>query len=382
MSHAAAKFFLRLCQYLSCDLSTWRILSSRHWASAGPGKIIKTKADFQMTDYLPKTAALADKLCVIRSMTGKIGEHVQAQYYMDTAYKKSNTIYHPRIGAWAQHYLGQSHKTLPSTVCINSPAGHGNGFMSSTFSPLPIRDAEAGLQHAKSSEGMDELERQLSLLNRLDRGFRERYPDEQIAAYTNYYDNAVQLMKGGDTAAFDLTQEPAAMRETYGASKFGQGCLLARRLIEAGVRYVEVVSDNICDMHQNLDSGMEDQAPPFDQAYAALIADLEQRGLLKDTLIVLATEFGRKPQWSGSGRGHYPLAFSSVLCGAGVKRGMVYGATDALGAQVTKDPVTAEIFNATIGWALGLPIEQEIISDSGRPFTVGNKAKPITGVFS
>jgi uncharacterized protein (DUF1501 family) len=171
------------------------------------------------------------------------------------------------------------------------------------------------------------------------------------------------------------------MRERYGSSKFGQGCLLARRLVETGVRYVEVATDG-WDMHNNLQSDMEDLSPSFDQAYAALISDLDQRGMLDSTLVVLATEFGRKPQYSGNGRGHYPICFCSVLAGGGVKRGYVYGSSDKEGAY-PDNPVTVHDLHATIGWAAGLPLKKEVISSSGRPFVVGGtKAKPVHGVFA
>ena len=171
------------------------------------------------------------------------------------------------------------------------------------------------------------------------------------------------------------------MREKYGLSKFGQGCLLARRLVETGVRYVEVATDG-WDMHNNLQSEMEDLSPSFDQAYAALITDLDNRGLLDSTLVVLATEFGRKPQFNGNGRGHYPICFSSVLAGGGVKRGYGYGSSDKKGAY-PENPVTVHDLHATIGWATGLPLKKEVLSSSGRPFFVGgSSAKPVNGLFA
>ena len=136
------------------------------------------------------------------------------------------------------------------------------------------------------------------------------------------------------------------------------------------------------DMHNNLEGEMEDLSPSFDQAYAALISDLDDRGMLDGTLVVLATEFGRKPQFNGNGRGHYPICFSSVLAGGGVKRGFVYGSSDKEGAY-PDNPVTVHDLHATIGWAAGLPLEKVFHTGTGRPFVVGGtKAKPVQGVFA
>lgn len=137
------------------------------------------------------------------------------------------------LGAWAQNYLGPSHKTLPSSVCINRNSDHGNGFFPATFSPLPIQDPDVGLQNSVPPAGISTIEKRIELVNHLDGAFRARYPDENVAAYNDFYDNTLTLMKSADLKAFSLASEPANLRESYGRSKFGQGCLLARRLVEA-----------------------------------------------------------------------------------------------------------------------------------------------------
>ncbi len=350
-------------------------------ASKGPKGALATKADFQVSEYLPKTAAVADKIAIVRSMTAKIGVHAAAQYFMRTGYEQRGTVRHPNLGAWAQHYLGPSHKTLPSSVCINRNSDHGNGIFPATFTPLPILDPDAGLQHAAAPGGLDVTQKKLAVMDQLDRTFRERYPDENVKAYSDFYENTMTLLKSSDLKIFDLAAEPAPLRDSYGRSKFGQGCLLARRLVEGGVRFIEVVSGG-WDMHTGLDDRMEELGGEFDQAFAALLGDLDSRGLLKSTLVVVATEFGRKPEFTGGGRGHYPKVFSTVLAGAGVKRGYVHGASDAKGAEVAEKDVTVGDFHATIGWAAGLPLEQPALSPSGRPFTVGNKGKPVMDVFA
>jgi hypothetical protein len=344
--------------------------------SKGPADAIKTSADYQVTSYLPNTAKVADKLCVIRSMTAKVGVHESARYLMRTGYEKRGTIVHPTLGAWAQHYLGASHPTLPSSVCVNRNSNSGNGFFPATMSPLPILDPDDGLKNSTSSADAARQEKRLALLAELDGKFAQAQKAPAVSAYDEFYQSTLRLMKGKDLEVFDLAKESADLRAKYGQNRFGQGCLLARRLVEGGVRYIEVESGG-WDMHKDIEGGMEDRGAEFDTAFAALISDLSARGLLETTLVVVATEFGRKPQFDGSGRGHHPLAFCSVLAGAGVKRGTTYGASDAQGGRVESNPVTVGDLHATIGWAAGLPIDKEAISSSGRPFTVGNKGKPL-----
>lgn len=347
----------------------------------GPGDTLSTKTDFQVTNYLEKTAKIADQISLIRSMTAKVGVHGPAQYFMRTAFTERNTIKHPNLGAWAQHFLGPSHDTLPSSACINQGPRYGNGFFAPAFSPIPILDPQTGLENIKSKSRPIELKRNLDLASQLSAGFLEKFQDSNVSAYRDFYDQTMRMLRSEDLDAFDLSKENKQTRERYGDSRFGQGCLLARRLVETGIRFVEVTSDG-WDMHKDLKGEMEDICPPFDHAYAALIADLKERGLLDTTLVVLATEFGRKPKYEGDGRGHYPLCFTCGLAGAGVKRGFVYGASDAAGAQPDQ-PVTVGDFHATIGWAAGLPIEKEAVTSSGRPFRIGgSKAKPILEMFA
>ena len=314
-------------------------------------------------------------------MTAKIGVHGPAQYFMRTAFAQRNTIKHPNLGAWSQHYLGSSHDTLPSSACINTSPKQGNGFFPTAYSPIPILDPNTGLRNIATRGGSDALGKKLQLSEKLSSFFSARYKDDNVKSYREFYDNTLRLLKSKDLDSFDISKEDNSTREKYGLNKFGQGCLLARRLVETGVRFVEVATDG-WDMHNNLESEMEDLSPPFDQAYAALISDLDDRGLLDETLVVLATEFGRKPQYNGNGRGHYPICYSSVLAGGGVKKGYVYGSSDKDGA-LPNDPVTVPDFHATIGWAAGLPLKEKFQTSSGRPFVVGgDRAKPVLDLFA
>ena len=226
-------------------------------------------------------------------------------------------------------------------------------------------------------------DRRQQLLAKMNTEFAERFDQKDVRAYADMYEQAVTLMTSSELAAFDLTQEPDEIREAYGDNRFGQGCLLARRLVEHGVRFIEVVNGGWDTHDQNFDR-MEDLCPPLDRALASLLADLEARGLLDDTLVVLATEFGRSPTIvSGrNGRNHYPKAFSGLLAGGGVRGGTVWGRTDKEGREIVENPVTVPEFNATIAHAVGLPADHIVYSPSRRPFTIANKGQPVTEVFA
>lgn len=356
-------------------------LDPKEGKSKGPAKTINTAADFQVTSFFPKLATVADRISVIRSMTAKVGVHKPAKYIMRTAYEARGTIDHPNLGAWGLHYLGRSSETLPSNVCVSRRSDQGNGFFPSSYAPLAIGDPNLGLSNVEAIGSNRKLDKRLSLLNGLDGGFRKKFDDMKVNSYNGFYDDALALMKSKDLEAFDLSPEPQTVRDAYGNNSFGQGCLLARRLVESGVRFIEVSHDG-WDHHKALADEMGDVAPVFDQAFATLITDLEQRGMLDSTLVVVATEFGRKPDYNGDGRSHHPVCFSTVLAGGGVKSGFVYGRSDELGHYVDQDEVSVGAFHASIGYAAGMNIKEPAISPSGRPMTVGDGEKPIMELFA
>ncbi len=349
----------------------------------GPKDPINTKAGYQLGGCLPTLAAdHSDKLAIIRSMSSKTGVHASGQYLMRTGYEQRGTIKHPTIGAWAQDLLGPSSENLPSSVCINRGPDAGNGFFAAGYAPLPIHDPDAGLQYASGDASPDLLNKRLALLNKLDGSFRAKFQDINLKSYSDFYDNTLKLMSSTDLAAFKLSEESDDLREKYGRNKFGQGCLLARRLIENKVRFVEVAYGS-WDMHNDIDDGLDEKGAELDQGLSALLGDLKSRGMLASTLVVLCSEFGRTPKInSRSGRDHYPKAFSTLLAGAGIKGGTIYGSTDKTGSEVADKQATIQDFHTSIGHALGLNVDQVIMSPSGRPFTVGDKGHVIKELFA
>lgn len=351
--------------------------------SKGARDPIQTKADYQLGGYLPTLARdHADKLAIIRSMSSKTGVHASGQYLMRTGYEQRGTIKHPVLGAWAQELLGKSSKTLPSSVCINRGPEHGNGFFSAAFSPLPIHDPEAGLQYSTFAAADDVMSRRLALLNKIDAPFRSKFQDTNLKAYSDFYDDTLKLLSSDDLNAFKLTDEKDAEREKYGLNKFGQGCMLARRLVEHGVRFIEVTQGG-WDMHNDIDDGMEENGTIIDTAISALLSDLKERGLLASTLVVLCSEFGRGPTInSRSGRDHHPKVFSTMLAGGPVRGGTIHGASDKEGASVADKQASIQDFHSTIGHAMGMDVNQVVMSPSNRPFTVGDKGQVIPEVLA
>ncbi|NBR87732.1 MAG: DUF1501 domain-containing protein [Verrucomicrobia bacterium] len=353
----------------------------------GPTKTIKSSADgVLLGEYLPRTAKQMHHGTVVRSLTSTQGAHEQGNYFMHTSYQLRGTINHPSLGAWLQHFRGVGNPTLPGSVYVGNASRHpGAGFFSPELAPLFVNNPENGLKDIELQRGLtkDAHSARMKLAGELDADFVRTFGKQRnVAAHSGAYDGAYRMMASADIVAFDLTQEKAELRDAYGRDPFGQGCLLARRLVERGVRFVEV-SLHGWDTHSNNFTATPDLCEKLDRGLATLVNDLHGRGMLRDTLVVVTTEFGRSPKINGSlGRDHYPKAFSAALFGGGVKGGFVFGATNPTAEIVKDDEISIPDFNATIGHALGLPVDEVVVAPNGRPFKLADKGKPVTGVFA
>jgi hypothetical protein len=349
---------------------------------AGPTRTIKTSADgIQLGEYLPRTAKVMNHATVVRSITSTQGAHEQGNYFMHTSYQLRGTISHPAMGAWLSHFRGPGNPTLPASVYVGNASRHpGAGFFPPQHTPLFVNNPENGLKDIRLQQDLtaDRHAARMQLAGDLDSEFLQQFGKHRnVSAHGNAYDGAYRMMASKDIAAFDLTAEKPETRDAYGRDAFGQGCLLARRLVERGVRFVEV-SLHGWDTHANNFTTTPDLCDKLDRGLGTLVADLHDRGILKDTLVVVATEFGRTPRINTSlGRDHYPKAFSSALFGGGVKGGFVYGQTDKTGENVADAECTIPDFNATIGKALGLPVDEVVIAPNGRPFKLADKGSPL-----
>jgi hypothetical protein len=352
--------------------------------TAGPTKPIKTSADgVRISEYLPLTAQQMHLGTVINSLTSTQGAHEQGNYMMHTSYELRGTIRHPAMGAWLNVFQGGGNSTLPNFVFVGNDSRHpGAGFFPAAHSPLYVNNPENGLKNVRPSVPEDRFMKRMKLADELDKDFRATFAHRNVKAYADMYDDAMAMMKSEDLKAFDLTQEAPDVRAAYGKEPFGQGCLLARRLVERGVRFVEVALGG-WDTHNANFVRVPELCDVLDKALATLISDLNSRGLLEDTLVVLTSEFGRTPDINQNvGRDHYPKAFSAVMFGGGVKGGYVYGRTDKEGREVVENKVKIQDLNASIAYALGLPLDQIVFSPSKRPFTIADKGQPVVDLFA
>src|SRR5262245_6333456 len=302
------------------------------WMQGGPSQAhtfdVKPGGDFkpiqtripgiQFSEHLPKVAAIAQDLAVLRSMSTGDGNHQTATYLMHTGFRKgTGGVVHPSLGAMVAADLGQPEFDLPNFVAVGNTLGPG--YLGPKHAPLIVREIGKSLPDLQPAPGVTDFDERASLGEELDRAFLTDYGAASARSHATGFQRALRLMKSSRTKAFELDQEPPKSRELYGTGRFAQGCLLARRLVEAGVPFVEVALQG-WDTHNNTPSRIRTLSQQLDQPMAALITDLKDRGLLDSTLVVWMGEFGRTP---GHGRNHFAKAWTTVMAGAGIKAGQV-----------------------------------------------------------
>jgi hypothetical protein len=362
------------------------------WMAGGPAQShtfdVKPGSDFKaistavpsirISEYLPKIAAQMKDLVLLRGMKTGDGNHQTATYLMHTGFRKgSGGLIHPSLGAMVAADLGKPDFELPNFVAVGNSLGAG--YLGPKYAPLIIRDLSRGLPDLKPTTADGGTADRASLVEELDQAFLNDYGANSTRAHLTGFKRAVQLMNSPATKAFELANEPAKYRDAYGSSRFGQGCLLARRLVEAGVSFVEVALPG-WDTHNNTPQRIKTLSEQLDGPMATLIGDLKERGRLQDTLVIWMGEFGRSP---GHGKNHYARAWTTVLAGAGLKVGQVVGHTDAKGNDVASVPVAAPDFMATLCRALGIDHTKTYMARGGRPMhKVAKEAKVVKQVFA
>lgn len=347
----------------------------------GPTRAIPTSvAGIQVAEHWVKTAPLVNELSIIRSMTSKEGNHGRATYLLHTSYPPSGGITHPGFGSIVAKEIGPDDFDLPSFVSI-SGASVGPSFLGVRHAPFVITDPTRAPDNLPSPVASARLERRLDLMKELEDPLAQGPAASLVKDHQTLYKQTAQMVLSPKTKAFDLDAESDRLREGYGKSAFGQGCLMARRLIEEGVTFVEVQSSG-WDTHSNELTTLKKLIPPVDQGMAALLTDLKQRGLLEKTLVIWMGEFGRMPRVNlTAGRDHYPQAFNVAMAGRGVKGGQVIGATDKLGVEVIERPVTVADLFCTYYKALGINPRKENQSNVGRPLRIVEFGQVVTEVF-
>ncbi len=343
----------------------------------------KTKLDGVLfSEYLPKTAQVADKLTVCRSMTHGEAAHERGTHNMFTGYRPSPAIVFPSFGSIVSHELGVRNN-LPPYVCVPSqPTTYaGSGYLSSAYAPFSLgadpANGNFSVQDLTLPGGVDgkRFDTRKTMLEAVNEHFAQKEKADGLVAMDTFYQRAYSLISSEKAReAFNINAEPAKVRDEYGRNAAGQRMLLARRLVAAGVRFVSLTYGG-WDMHVGIKPGMAGQLPVFDQAFAALIGDLDRSGLLKSTLVMVSSEFGRTPKINGTaGRDHWPKVFSVVLAGGGTKAGFVYGTSDATATEPENDPLTVEDLAATVYHLLGINHEKKLMSPGNRPIDIVREA--------
>jgi hypothetical protein len=347
----------------------------------GPYTPIKTSIPGEYVGQQFKNISkIMNKLTVVRSMTHGEAAHERGTHNMFTGYRPSPAIKFPSFGSVISHEQG-SRNNLPPYVAVPNMVApdQGTGYMSSAFGPFALgsdpADKGFSVRDLLSPKDIDEkrFDRRRSLLGTVDDHFRSLEKADSINAMNSFYQAAYGLLSSTQAReAFDLNKESNKLRDEYGRNTAGQRFLLARRLVESGVRMVSV-NYGSWDHHSNIKSAFDGQAPNFDQAFARLITDLSDRGMLKKTLVMVSSEFGRTPKINGTnGRDHWPRVFSVALAGGGVKEGYIHGASDALGGEPDRDAVGPEDLARTMYRLLGINSEKRIVADGGRPIDIVN----------
>ena len=353
-------------------------------ATGGPFKAIATRSPaIRLSQHLPHIAEQADKLAVVRALGSKEGNHQRAQYLLHTGYSPNPTVVHPALGAWASKRLGDVDADLPSFISLGGPSAQA-GILGVENGPFVVQRGGGIPDNVGRATGVSDgrFARRAAGLDVIEQHFASQTSDPMVAGRRAVYAKAMRLMHSPRVSAFDLSSEPTALKTAYGDSDFGRGCLTARRLVESGVKLVEVVLDG-WDTHQNNFERVKDLSAQLDPAMGTLIHDLSQRGLLASTLVVCIGDFGRTPKINGNdGRDHFPQASFAALAGGGVRGGIVHGETDADGSKVVRDPMSVPNLFATMATLLGIPLDFEAVAPSGRPIKVTDHGTPVPALIS
>ena len=345
----------------------------------GPLGTVDTKIPgVKFSQNLAQTAQIADKLTIVRGMTHGEAAHERGTHNMFTGYRPSPAIQYPSIGSVISHELG-SRNNLPPYVCVPNVPNEfaGTGYLSTAFGPFSLGADPANkgfkVRDLNMREGItpERFDRRRNILGTVDEHFRSLEKSDAISAMDSFYQAAYSLVSSKEArAAFDLSAEPEAVKKEYGENEAGQRMLMARRLVEGGVRLVSLTYGG-WDMHSNIANGMNGSLPKFDQAFAALIRDLDRRGMLDKTLVMVSSEFGRTPKINkDAGRDHWPRVFSVAFAGGGFKRGYIHGSSDPTGGEPDNDPLTVENMAATVYRCLGINSDKRLMAAGNRPIDI------------
>ena len=346
--------------------------------TGGPFQPISTKGNMQINQHLPMLADHMDKLSVVRSMSTREADHTRGRYYMHTAYVPNPNIEHPSYGSVIAHETQESTKDLdiPPFVSIGG-SSQGPGFLGMAYAPFQV-GSNGQVRNLQMPVDDRRMAGRLAMLDSVESRFIKQRRGMAAVDHARVLEKTRSLLTTDQLDAFKVRSEPEAVQERYGQDGFGRSCLLARRLVESGVPFVEVNMGG-WDMHQNCFTSLENRLPAMDKSMSALMEDLAQRGLLEDTIVMWMGEFGRTPRINGNaGRDHYARAWSAVIGGGGLNGGLAVGQTSSDGTRVESEPYSSEDLMATVCDAMGISLQTTFTSNSGRPMKIAGGGKVIS----
>ena len=350
--------------------------------TAGPLKPIATTGDLQISEKLPKLAGQMKHLSVVRSMSTREADHERGRYYMHTGYVPNPSVEYPSYGSVISHELEDlvPQLEIPPFVSIGGPS-EGPGFLGMAYAPFQV-DPNGNVRDTQMGVPWQRMADRLKLLEAVEARFINERRGSAAAEHAKVLKKTQDLLTSDQMKAFQVRSEPQDIQAKYGNTNVGRGCLMARRLVEVGVPFVEVDFGG-WDLHQNCFTTLDTKLPELDQAFSALIEDLKQRGLLSNTVVLCMGEFGRTPRINGNaGRDHFARAWSAVLGGGGIRGGRAIGKTNADGTAVDTEPYSSEDLMASVCRALGISLETTFTTPSGRPMKIANSGRVIGELFA
>ena len=351
--------------------------------TGGPFRPIATSGDAQISEHMPLMAKQMHNMAIIRSMSTREADHGRGRYYMHTGYVPNPNIEHPSYGAVLSHQLNHQRPELEIPPFVTVGGGSvGPGFLGMAWAPFSVnsngqvRNLQMGLEDQR-------LYQRMYALDLIESGFINQRRGSAASDHQKILKKTLNLMTSSQMDAFKVASEPEDVKERYGNTNFGRGCLMARRLVEQGVPFIEVGLGG-WDNHQNIHATLRDtKLPELDKAMSALTEDLEQRGLLEDTAIIWMGEFSRTPRINGNaGRDHWARSWSVVVGGGGMNGGIAVGETNSDGTRVETEPYTSQDVMASVCKALGISLQTTFTSQNGRPMKIANSGKVIKELFT
>lgn len=352
-------------------------------ATGGPFRPISTSGDMQICEHMPMMAKNMDKLSIVRSMSTREADHMRGRYYMHTGYVPNPNVKHPSYGSVVAHELAATRPELeiPPFVSVGGNS-EGPGFLGMSWAPFSV-NSNGQVRNLEMGIEPDRLTQRVQALKLMESGFIDDNRGVAAEEHAKVIQKTLSLMTSDQMKAFKVMQEDEKVRERYGNTNFGRGCLMARRLVEAGVPFVEV-SLGGWDNHQNIFPTLQNtKLPELDKAMSALMEDLGDRNMLDDVAVIWMGEFSRTPRINGNnGRDHWARSWSAVVGGAGMNGGQAIGETNEDGTRVVGESYSSEDLMATVCRALGISLDTTFTSRSGRPMKIANSGKVIKGLIS